>query len=512
MTMLVNALASYGRLLFCAALGLLSSRWIFLGLGEEDFGLFAVIGGITGFLAFISNTLAGSVQRHFSYAMGQGHIRSIQLWFNSALCIHLCFAALILLVGIPFGFWMIFHVLNIPPERIRDCVLSFFCVLGMTTLHIASVPFISTYIARQRIFELSLFAIGTSVLNAVLALWLLYASWNRFLLYSVGLLAINFLGNGVQILRAELFFPECRIRPAYWFHLRRIRELLSFAGWSLFGVLGNLGRSQGMIFLVNIFWGAKVNAAFGIANQIGGQTEQVSAGLFGAIAPEITASAGRGEKKRVLQLSLLASKYSMFLSLLVLVPLLFRLEQLLNLWLRNPPPFTAELCWIVLGMFFIEKLTSGYMVMVNAYGSIAGYQATLGGFLLLTLPLSWLLHYCGAGVVITVGGMLVTTLACALGRIWWVWHLQGVSPLLWLQKVLGPMLKVVIPISLLCLLLDSWFSKDLFGLLLTWVIFPIITLGLIWLLGLGTEERAFLLEKAKEKVFNRIHIARGMLR
>ena len=314
--MLVNALASYGRLLFCAALGLLSSRWIFLGLGVEDFGLFAVIGGITGFLAFISNTLAGSVQRHFSYAMGQGHIRSIQLWFNSALCIHLCFAVLILLVGIPFGFWMIFHVLNIPPERIRDCVLSFFCVLGMTTLHIASVPFISTYIARQRIFELSLFAIGTSVLNAVLALWLLYASWNRFLLYSVGLLAINFLGNGVQILRAELFFPECRI----------------------LGVLGNLGRSQGMIFLVNIFWGAKVNAAFGIANQIGGQTEQVSAGLFGAIAPEITASAGRGERKRVLQLSLLASKYSMFLSLLVLVPLLFRLEQLLNLWLRNPPP------------------------------------------------------------------------------------------------------------------------------------------------------------------------------
>lgn len=505
MTMLVNALASYGRLVFCAALGLLSSRWIFLGLGEVDFGLFAVIGGITGFLAFISNTLAGSVQRHFSYAMGQGRLRSVQLWFNSALCIHLFFAVLILVVGIPFGLWMIFHVLNIPPERMRDCVLSFFCVLGMTTLHIASVPFISTYIARQRIFELSLFAVGTSILNAALALWLLYASWNRFLLYSAGLLAINFIGNGVQILRAELFFPECRIRFAYWFHPRRIRELLSFAGWSLFGVLGNLGRSQGMIFLVNIFWGAKVNAAFGIANQIGGQTEQVSAGLFGAIAPEITASAGRGEKKRVLQLSLLASKYSMFLSLLVLVPLLVRLDQLLKLWLRNPPPFTAELCWIVLGMFFIEKLTSGYMVMVNAYGRIAGYQAMLGGFLLLTLPLSWVLHYCGAGVVMTVGGMLITTLACALGRIWWVRRLQGISPRLWLTGVGIPMVKVVVPTAAFSFLLNRCFPGDLSGLFLAWLIFPFMTLGFIWLLGLSTEERSFLREKAKAKLLPRIY-------
>ena len=49
---------------------------------------------------------------------------------------------------------------------------------------------------------------------------------------------------------------------------RLYKELLSFSGWTLFGNIANIGMQQGNIILLNIFFGATINAAFGVALQI----------------------------------------------------------------------------------------------------------------------------------------------------------------------------------------------------------------------------------------------------
>ena len=49
---ILNTVATYGRTLFGVALGLFSSRWVLMGLGEERFGLFGVVGGIISLVCF----------------------------------------------------------------------------------------------------------------------------------------------------------------------------------------------------------------------------------------------------------------------------------------------------------------------------------------------------------------------------------------------------------------------------------------------------------------------------
>lgn len=46
----LNIVATYGRSLFALVCGLFTSRWVLMALGQQDYGLYGVVGGITAFI------------------------------------------------------------------------------------------------------------------------------------------------------------------------------------------------------------------------------------------------------------------------------------------------------------------------------------------------------------------------------------------------------------------------------------------------------------------------------
>lgn len=487
--MIFNAGFTYGRMLLTAGLGLMASRWILAALGDVDFGLFSVIGGVMGFLTFLNISMASAVQRHFAYAIGSGSQQSVLEWFNAALLVHLLMAATILLAGLPLGFYLVDNVLNIPMERVGDSKQVLVYVLIATVVSIATVPVVGMYTATQRIGELALFALVSSLLNFTLAWQLQSIEADRFLFYGFWLALINISIPLLQVVRAFASFGECRIVFSLWLNKQKIKEIFAFAGWTLFGVLGNLSRSHGLVILTNYFFGPRVNSALGIANQLAGQAEQISQGLFAAMAPEITASEGRGERERMISLALRASKFSAFLSMIVILPLLSELDFILSLWLKNVPQYTASLCWIVLVTFFIEKLTAGYMVAVSAHGKIAMYQMSLGGILLLTLPIAYLLAKFGAEPAVVLASSIVTGIMCMFGRIYWVNRLLEVPLSRWLIETLIPCAKVLILACCIAIALHvSVFDAEIRS-ITSIIVLPISILAMIWIFGMKKNEK-----------------------
>lgn len=53
----LNIVATYGRSLYTLVLGVFSSRWAVMALGDVDvdFGLFGVVGGLTLFVSFLAH-------------------------------------------------------------------------------------------------------------------------------------------------------------------------------------------------------------------------------------------------------------------------------------------------------------------------------------------------------------------------------------------------------------------------------------------------------------------------
>ena len=81
------------------------------------------------------------------------------------------------------------------------------------------------------------------------------------------------------------------------------------------------------------------------------------------------------------------------------------------------------------------------MVAVNANGKIALYQFVLGTFLMLTLPIAWILIALNIGGLYAIGyGALLGTLMCASGRVLFARYLVGMSIIDWALQLLLPVL------------------------------------------------------------------------
>lgn len=80
--MVFNTCIMYARVAITMGVTLLSSRWVLMALGEEDFGIYSLIAGMLALLSFLNVTMASSTQRFLSYALGKDDINELNSVFN----------------------------------------------------------------------------------------------------------------------------------------------------------------------------------------------------------------------------------------------------------------------------------------------------------------------------------------------------------------------------------------------------------------------------------------------
>jgi len=490
--LVLNTIATYSRSIVALAFALFSSRWVLNALGQTDFGLFSVVGSIIVFITFLNGVMASSASRHFAYSIGQGDPAEINRWFNTALSIHICFAMILILIGWPIGEYAIKHILTIPPERLQACIWVFRISLVSAFASMISIPFVGMFRAKQHISEMAVWGMLQSALTFALAYTLTQLSGDLLLFYAIGMVGIIVFIQAVQILRAFHVFLECRIVLNQWFDGHRFKKITSFAIWNLIGGFGATLRDQGSAILLNLYFGPKVNAAYGIGKQVSVQTNQLSSAMLGAFSPEITASEGRGDRTGMLSLSLRASKFGTLLVLFFAIPLMVEMEYVLNLWLRIPPPYTAMFCRLIIATFLIDRLSNGYMIAVNAHGRIAGYQGTVGLSLLMTLPLAWLFLKLGYAPTSVGVAFVMTMIVCSIGRVLWGRHLFGVTVNRWLKAVVWPCIMVGVLTTLAGLIPFYLMPVSFIRLMTVLTVSLIISLLTSWFLGFDINERAFI--------------------
>ena len=87
-----NTLMLYVRMLVLMLVGLYTSRVVLGALGENDFGIYNVVGGVVAMLGFLNSSLSGASSRFITYELGKGDSGNIKKMFSSILCIHFILA------------------------------------------------------------------------------------------------------------------------------------------------------------------------------------------------------------------------------------------------------------------------------------------------------------------------------------------------------------------------------------------------------------------------------------
>lgn len=498
----LNIVATYGRSLYALVVGLFCGRWSLMALGEADFGLYGVVGGMTGFISFFNSVLAFSISRFYATTITK--MEECQKWFSIAMVIHTVVPSILILVGYPMGVWAIECFLTIPQDRILDCVWVFRFVCVSCFLSMASVPFNAMYQAKQYIAELTVYSFVTTTLNAGFLYYMVTHQGEWLTRYAFWMCLLSITPQIIIAVRAIFMFPECKFRLNAIFEFIRLRELFSYTGWQLFGATGGLLRSQGIQILVNKYFGPSVNASMSIANQVNSQTQSLSGAMIGAFQPAISTSYGEGCNVRMNVLSYSACKFGLLFCLVFTLPLFIEMNEIMLIWLKTPPDYAVDFCRCMMLVAVIDRSSIGHMLAINAKGKLASYQTTLGCVLIATLPIAWAFSSKGFGPVNAIGiALIVTTLCCSVGRVLFARALLGLSVKYWLLGIVLPIACSIFLAASFGVLPQLFMGASFIRVILSTVVTEIFFVPSVWFLVLNNTEKSIVLDKLR-KVKDRI--------
>lgn len=100
-----NTMLLYIRMLFVMGVTLFTSRIILQALGVVDFGIYNVVGGLSGAFVFFSSALSSSTQRYLNVFLGRNEMDKVQKVFNLSLLIYSGIALIMVLTGLIIGNW-----------------------------------------------------------------------------------------------------------------------------------------------------------------------------------------------------------------------------------------------------------------------------------------------------------------------------------------------------------------------------------------------------------------------
>ncbi len=499
----LNVFATYGRSLIALVIGLFTSRWVLAALGQEDFGLYGMVGGMIFFVSFINFIFTGSISRF--YAIGQGELRKkkgncnaleeCRQWFSVAAVLMTAVPTILTLIGYPVGAWAVRNWLNIPPSRVDQCIWVLRFAFTSMWIGFANVPFSAMYTAKQRIAELTVYSLLQSLFTFIFVWYMASHPGIWLAKYAMGTCLIAIVPQVIICVRALWAFPECRMRFSHMLDAQKYGKLVSFAGWCLFGNLGWLLKVHGVAILVNKYFGPRVNASLTISNQVTNHSNSLSASLQGAFSPAIVTAYGAGEKERFNQLVNVVSRLKAILFAIFMLPLLVELDEVLLLWLKNPPPGTALLCCVALLSMLFDNCTSGFYIAICASGEIARYQVVSGTSLIMSLPLAWLMAALGGGLPSIAVALFVCQMGASLSAVFFARKLLDVKVVHWFMHIFFPISCVCAVSGIAAYSLRFLMHDGIVRLMLSTIVTEVLLLSLSWFLIMGKEERDFLVSK-----------------
>lgn len=386
----INVLAQYIRTLLNVCLSLYSTRLILTTLGESDFGIYNVVAGIVTMLAFLMNALSITTQRFLSYSYGKAKGQEIHLIFGNSMLLHAAISLALLVILISLYHPIVFHVLNIEPDRQHAAVLVYIFTAIMLAISIITAPIRSLFIAHENIVYVSIIDVIDGVLKLFIAYILTYIRYDQLSMYGLLLIGVQLFNLCALGLYARIKFDEYHWPSLKEWNLTCIKNLASFAGWTVYSSGCIITRNQGIAILFNIFCGTIINAAYGIAQQVFGAVAFISSSIVNAINPQLMKAEGRLDREHMIRLAEYESKYAFLLLALVAIPLIFEMDDILSLWLVSVPKYTTPFCRLVLLAAVVDQLTIGLTSANQAIGKIRNYTLCFYTTKLLTLLLIWI--------------------------------------------------------------------------------------------------------------------------
>lgn len=466
-------------------------------LGETDFGIYNIVGGVVVLFAFMNSAMSAATQRYLNYELGRNNLEEVERIFSMSINVHVGIAVLVLILGETIGLWFVMTQLNIPEDRFYAAMWVYHLSLLACCVNILRIPYNACIIAYERMLFYAYVSIIEAVLKLAIVFLLLVSTFDKLIEYALLMFLVILIVTVIYYIYCHRNFS---ISHYHWFWDKNLfKKLLSFSGWSMFGSVATTAAGQGSSILLNIFHGVSLNAATGLSHQVHSAVASFVSSFQSAFSPQIVKTYAAKEYNKFTSLVCRSSRLSYCLVFIVALPLMVCINTVLHIWLTIVPEFTAQFVILTVINCMIDALSGPLWISVQATGYIRKYQIIMSCLILSNLPLMYLCLYLGFSPVIVVGVRTMIYFVTHLARIKYLYKNINFPASDYLKDV---MLRVII-MTLLALPASFYLHRYTIELLPTLFVFLFLLIQntlLVWFIGVKKNERNNILQAVKQRL------------
>lgn len=246
-----NTLVLYVRMLFMMLVGLYTSRVVLDALGEANYGIYNVVGGVVPMLSVLTGALSGAISRFITFELGTGNQERLSRIFSTSVNIQFIMALAGFVLCEVLGVWFLNEKMNIPADRMEAAHFVLQCSIASFMVSLVSVPYNAVIVAHERMTAFAYIGIVEVLLKLLIAYLIYISPIDALKLYALLLLVVSLLIRIIYGIYCGRHFIEAK----YHFFIDRslLKQMFSFAGWNLFGNTAFMLNTQGVNMLVNVF-------------------------------------------------------------------------------------------------------------------------------------------------------------------------------------------------------------------------------------------------------------------
>lgn len=491
-----NTMYLYIRMLLTMAIGLYASRVVLQVLGESDYGLYNVVGGVLTMFTMVSSALQVGTQRFLSFAIGEGDESKLKQTFSIALFFHIIIALIVLLLAESIGLWFLNNYLNIPHGRENAAHWIYQFTIISFVFSFLQVPFQSCIIAHEKMSIYAYMSIYETVTKLFIVLILPYIPLDKLISYGALLLLLNITSILIYNCYCRKQFLECRFSIKV--DKKMAKDLVSYSGWNILGGSANVFSNQGINILLNIFCGTIINAARGLASSISSLLFNFVMNFQMAANPQIVKLYAAKELDKFHKLITDNCKIVTYLFLVLAIPAFLEIDFLLELWLGEFPKYTNIFIKISLMEIYLRTVNQPILYSIHASGKMKWQNIISSSLLFLTFPISFFVLKAGFSPVLVY---IITTILWGANNIVCLYFSHIYTRLsiketiikVYLNTFIGGAIMFIVPFFL-----QSHFQLGWSRFIITCISSIFTSVIVIYYLGITKEARHFILYKIKK--------------
>ena len=482
-----NTLFLYVRMFVMMLTALFTSRIVLDVLGVVDYGLNNIIGGVVVLFSFLNTALLSAIQRYLSFYIGRKDYTQTNVVFCMSLNTYVLLSVLVVILGETIGLWFVSSQLNIPQDRMYAAQWVYQLTLLQFIVGLLRVPYNASIIAYERMNFYAYISLA-EVIVKLLVVYLLYiTTFDKLIFYALLYTLVTIMITFMYKLYCNRRF-EATAYKLFW-NKNTFKEIFSFSGWSLLGSMANLTAQQGLNILINVFYGVTVNAAAGIANQVSTNVYGFISNFQTAFQPQIVKTYATSDVEHLHKLIFQTSKFSYFMVIILVMPILFTIDGILRIWLTEVPEYTAIFCRLILIFLSVEAITAPLWMSVQATGKIRNYQILVSCLIFLNFPLAYWALKVGLPVYSVWIVRIIMNLIVMAARCLYMKRNLNFSLLPYIHNVIIPIILVTIIVLPIPFVLHYNISGFWLNMLIVGVVTLIVTGLVVYWVGLTSHER-----------------------